>query len=128
MTATKDEVIVKKAAVELPCLLTDSEFRDRAKQLANVEADMGALDARHESMKQQIKQETAALESRRAELSGIVDRGSEFRMVAIEIRHNFATGRVLTTRLDTGEIYNDRPMTADERQRSLPLKSAESKH
>jgi len=74
---TPQEIVVRKTTLELPCLLTDSEFRDRAKALAKVESDMANLEARHESLKQTIKQETAALESKRADLSSVVDRGSD---------------------------------------------------
>ena len=47
--------------------------------------------------------------------------GYEYRDVDCEVEKNFRMGLVTTTRLDTGEIIEERAMTTEERQQALKL-------
>lgn len=113
--------LLKTMTESLDCKLTDSEFKERAEQLgAQLEDIRGAAD-RHASQKSAQKSEMAALEAKRDLLAMIVRRHAEERDVQVEVHADDAKGVVSYTRMDTGEVYHERPMSAAERQVELTV-------
>jgi len=107
--------------LHLPCKLTSSEFVERAQALAQTTADIASEESRADSLKKQLNAKMAELEAKRQALSAVVQRGEEFRDVACEYTRDFDAGVVYTLRKDTGEIMDERPMRAEERQTKAAL-------
>jgi hypothetical protein len=105
-----------KKTMTLPCRLTPEEFVARAHDLAKTTEDIGAEQARAESLKSQLKAALAELEARRSKLSAVVSRGEELRDVECEVVVDYEKGETYTVRQDTGEFFDRRPLRAEERQ------------
>ena len=77
-----------------------------------------------ERKKEVTSQLTADVEAHRTEVDRIgtmLANGYEYRPVECAETRDFTAARIRVTRMDTGEILEDRPMTAAERQRELAL-------
>ena len=68
--------------------------------------------------------EIELLEEVTARLGGSISSGSEEREVECELRKDYVHGNVTTVRSDTGEVVDERTMTADERQECMPFAPA----
>jgi hypothetical protein len=66
-----------------------------------------------------MKSAMAALEARRDALASQVRRREEHRQVEVEEVTDYAAGTFTRTRLDTGLVIFERPLTNDERQIAL---------
>jgi hypothetical protein len=65
------------------------------------------------------KQKTAT--GRIAQISEAIRNGYEFRDVPVETTSDYTAALVTKKRLDTGEVYEQRPFNSAERQASLPM-------
>ena len=102
----------------LPCRLTKDELADRIKQMGQVSAELNRLEAESSEQKAKLKELTACIkDSVRAqrELAGAVGAGEESRAVKCFAVADAASGRVVISRDDTGEVVEERAMTADEK-------------
>lgn len=66
-----------------------------------------------------MKASLSDIAGRRTMLAGLVSSGEEMRDVDCEDCFDYMTAKVSRARLDTGEIVLERPMTSEERQRSM---------
>jgi len=105
----------------LPCKLTQSEFTERARELAKTTADIAEEEARGDSLRTQLKASLAELESKRTRLSSVVSRGEEFREVKVTVVSDYDAGEIYTIRADTNETFDKRTMRAEERQVTATL-------
>lgn len=123
--AKDEDVKVTITTMQLPVKLDDEELLDRGQQLVkNMRRVAAAEDARENENKKR-KGEIALLEEITAKLSTTIAAGTEDRDVECEVRKDFRHGRVTTVRNDTGEIVDDRTMTAAERQETMRYPSDE---
>jgi hypothetical protein len=113
--------ILSRFQEHLACPLTDEEFADRAKALAETCQEIQAEESRAADIKAQLKARLTGLEARRNELSIVVGRREENRDVPVEMRADLDTGQALKVRTDTMKILSSRPLTDNERQQHLPL-------
>ncbi len=113
--------VLRREVRMLSCNLTQSELIDRGASLAATIEDLASEESRQESEKREMKARLARIESERSRLASVVSRRAELRDVQTEEIINFQSGRVETVRMDTGEIFHDRPIRDEERQEALPV-------
>ena len=121
--AAKDEGIKirKKSTQRIAVKLTDRELLDYGKALAQSENDIRSEREQQDAMRAGMKETLQRIESRRMMLAGLVSSGEEYREIDCDDVFDYDTGRVTRHRLDTGEVVIERPMTDEERQRSIAL-------
>ena len=100
----------------LKCILTNQEKltlgQDLAMQVSKLEDEEAALKDVSAQYKAKIQSAKAAISLSQK----VLNAGYEMRPVEIEILYDFVNGSVHKLRIDTGEIYDTRAMTADERE------------
>lgn len=115
-TKKDDGIKVSMATKRLPVKLEDDDLLTRGRQLVeNMRKTAQAEEAREVENKKR-KGDIALLEEATALISAIISTGMEERDVDCEVRKDFIHGKVTTVRLDTGEVVDERVMSADERQ------------
>ena len=111
--------LIRQDSARLKCLLTDTEKQARGKELAEAVLRKHELEQELDGIKKHYATDIKAQDAAIDRLQNIVNSGSEFREVAIIINHDYKDGVILSTRVDTGEIFDTRIMTSNERQMSL---------
>lgn len=109
---------------QLSVQLTDPEILAAAQELAAVMEEVDVLETREAERRQTFKASLAALDGRRRELGRKIARREEVRDVEVEVRVDWRKGLATETRVDTGEVIAERPVTAEERQARLPAAAA----
>jgi hypothetical protein len=104
----------------LPVRIDASEAEARAMQLAKIVHDHDALLERKREVNAQFREKISFFRERMKELSDSVDQCTELRPVACVERLNIRQNAVEKVRLDTGEVYDSRAATAEDRQEDLP--------
>lgn len=110
----------KREVRSLPCTLTEAEFLERSRGLANVTNDIATEEARQVEVKAEMKARLAVLTAQQAKLASAVSRGEEYRDVEVLVEFDENALLVRSVRSDTGALVDERPMTESERQRVLP--------
>jgi len=99
--------------------LSQKEIIEMADNLAQSLEDIDSLETELESIKSQFKSKLKELEGKSDGYRTKVRNKYEIRKVdCVEVLNNTA-GTALEVRMDTGEIINERILTADERQGRL---------
>ena len=111
--------LIRQDSARLKCLLTDTEKQARGKELAEAVLRKHELEQELDGIKKHYATDIKAQDAAIDRLQNIVNSGSEFREVAIIINHDYKDGVILSTRVDTGEVFDTRIMTSNERQMSL---------
>lgn len=111
--------VLKRGTETLPTELTKDELLAKAAELAEVHERLALEREAQKQTKADLKARLEELEQRRNELARVVQRKKEDRVVDIEIHANDGKGVVEYLRMDTGEVYTTRPLSADERQLSI---------
>jgi len=120
--ATETETITRF----LPVPLTPEEFTEKAQELVRIDNEIDDLDAAQKSAAKYTKEKIGGLLSDKRELQEAIKTKQERRPVDCVFEPDF-TARVLRlVRLDTGEIVEERTMTADELQGELRYPKADS--
>ncbi len=104
----------------LECELTQGEINDRARQVSALVEDYRKVE---EKKKDAVKEWTEEMKDIRAAMNRLsieANRGTEFRLVDVTHRPSFETRKMVTIRMDTGEIVEERPLTQDELQLTFP--------
>ncbi len=104
---------------QLPVKLTDAERMARALRAAELQAEYNLVELRKKETARELGLELKRLRERIEEAQQAVRTGEEPQSVQIEHRRNEERRTIETVRLDTGEIIDTRPMTAEERQGKL---------
>ena len=111
--------VLKREELSLPTDLTQDEFNLKARELAETHEALAREREAQKETKAQMKARVEELEQKRTELARIVKARKEDRLVDVEEHANDERGIVECVRMDTGEIYTQRPLAAGERQLTL---------
>lgn len=103
----------------LPVRLTEEDLLDFGLKLARIQAERAEHDKNVESAKRAFKAKEAELEAKREFLSTAIANGEVNKEVPVEHWADWSTNRAWTVRLDTGERYGERALSAEERQSML---------
>ncbi len=116
---TEEKKIVRKITKSLPVKLTDTEILQYGKDLARAYAEKARVEAELDAIKDDYKGKTSEQAAQIGKLSGRVHSGIETREVECEEVKNWNSMTVVTTRLDTFETIESRPMREDEKQMEI---------
>jgi len=111
--------LFRQDSARLKCLLTDTEKQARGKELAEAVLRKHELEQELDGIKKHYATDIKSQDASIDRLQNIVNSGAEFREVSIVINHDYKGGVILSTRIDTGEVFDTRIMTSNERQMSL---------
>ncbi len=112
-----EEVLIKEY---LKCLLTEKEKTELSAKIAKAISDRACAEAKLKEVSASIKAQIAQLDAEISEKALQINNGYEYRNVECRMDKDYRLGSVTITRLDTGEVIRERPMTAEERQMELP--------
>ena len=98
--------------------LTPAEFNAKAKELAEKQEELSLERESQKEQKTEMKRRVELIEQARAELSRVVRKGAEEREVQIEQHADDKRGVLQYVRMDTGEVFKERPLQDGERQLS----------
>ncbi len=112
-----EEVLVKEY---LKCQLTEKEKTELSSKIAKAISDRASAEGKLKEVSTSIKAQIAQLDAEISEKALQINNGYEYRNVECRMDKDYRLGSVTITRLDTGEVIRERPMTAEERQMELP--------
>ena len=112
-----EEVLIKEY---LKCHLTEKEKTELSAKIAKAISDRASAEAKLKEVSASIKAQIAQLDAEISEKALQINNGYEYRNVECRMDKDYRLGSVTITRLDTGEVIRERPMTAEERQMELP--------
>ena len=122
MSTTKEPEIERKDSVQrLQCVLTQSEILQYAKRMVGIRSSRLENEDQLDALKKEFNARIATLEAQESELALKIGTGKEWREVACTVTLDYASGDCYTVRDDTFEEIHRRPLTAEERQKKLPL-------
>lgn len=107
--------------MSLKCRLSDEEKIARGSELASTLGEIHDEESNQDMQKQAMKASMTALEAKRDSLRTIVSAGAEYRTVEVREYVELESNTFFRVRQDTGEVYDQRPLTEDERQVPMPL-------
>lgn len=123
---TMEDMIETKAATEtLKCILTDKEKLSKGRELADVISEKDSHESELEAVKKDFNGKIKTCESRIKSLTTHLSTGYEYRPVKVIIIFDYDVCEVRKIRDDTGEIFDKRTMSNEERQMALDLKDRE---
>jgi hypothetical protein len=105
---------------QLPVKLTDGELLSRGESLAIAELTASRLG----EVRARITADIKVQSEQRARYAAVIEAGSEARPVRCVWRADFELGTLELVRSDTGEVVEQAPLTAQDRQ--LPLTGIEA--
>lgn len=115
-TRTNQVMRHRNVVLELRCDLTLEEQRLKGVQLAEQEHQVAEIENKmklaNEIANKQIKDLTTALSKNTQEIR----QGWELRQVKCQMAYDYQRATVVTLRIDTGEVVDERAMNQDERQ------------
>lgn len=111
--------VLKREELSLPTELTQDEFNLKARELAETHEALAFEREGQKEAKAQMKARLEELEKKRTELARIVKTRKEDRLVEVQEHANDARSIVECVRMDTGEVYTQRPMAPGDRQLTL---------
>ena len=115
-TRTNQVMRHRNVVLELRCDLTLEEQRLKGVQLAEQEHQIAELENKmklsNEITKKQVKDITTALSKNTQEIR----QGWELRQVKCQMTYDYPRATVVTVRIDSGEVVDERAMNQDERQ------------
>jgi uncharacterized FlaG/YvyC family protein len=112
-----EEVLIKEY---LKCQLTEKEKTELSAKIAKAISDRASAEAKLKEVSASIKAQIAQLDAEISEKALQINNGYEYRNVECRMDKDYRLGSVTITRVDTGEVIRERPMTAEERQMELP--------
>jgi len=113
-TPINEEIAIER---ELPCKLTNDELRMRGDAMAEAEIAVDLLKDERRAVNKKILAQTDA----RNRLAHVIESELEPRMVVCKWIPSFEENAYRLVRQDTGEVVEQRPMSAADRQGSLPI-------
>ncbi len=116
-----NDIIEETCKKYLKYTFTEDEIKELGKSLAKVFSDHSEAEARLKSVSTQIKAEITALEGAMTLSSEKIRSGYEHRNIDCKKEFDYRLGTVTITRIDTGEVVEERPMDAEEKQRKFEL-------
>ncbi len=116
---TEKGVIRWKSSACLKHALTFSEKQALIEETAQAVQKKARLNDALKASAQEIKSRIAEQETVLNKNAALICQGYEMRETPIEIEMNYRIGKVIKYRLDTLDVIEDRPMTAEERQQQM---------
>lgn len=107
---------IRSETQQLKVKLRDYDLVVKARELAQVLEQLDEQGAHEALARAEWKQERARLEKRRSELAQVVREGHEVREIPVAIHADWQTMTAVEIRKDTGEVVNERALTAEERE------------
>ena len=104
----------------VPVKLNADEYRQRAQRYQGIDREIVAIDRAKAKVTSEFAAKKKALEAEKETLARIVETGEEERPVECREEKNPERGIIEFVRLDNGEIAGSRPMTAHEKQLTIP--------
>ena len=122
------EIEITKTKELLRCDLTPEEIKDYGDRLARKCSEIDEIEDQKKAIMSDLKSRIDSANTEKSSLARKIQNKYEFRDVPCEIRKDYGLKLVQSVRLDTGEVINERTMTADELQAGLfqPLQKGES--
>lgn len=114
---------IRRYIATLDCELSEKEILAYGREFASTTAAISTEEANQVSVKKEMASRLAGLAAKASEISAKVNRGKELREVQIQVTADFKNGTATEVRLDTGEVYRERPLRDDEKQPGLPTGS-----
>lgn len=108
----------------LKVALTPEEERFFGKESARYRQELALANDQLDEIKGQFKGKIEGYEKEQNRIMVLLNNGYEYRDVECEIIEDFKALTIQVTRLDTGEVVEDRPMNEAERQQNLPMEAA----
>lgn len=99
--------------------LTPEEAHGKATALVHVLNERNVVEAELGDIKAQFRDRLRRIADREKQLRRDVEDSSEDRSVRCSVERDYERGMVLTRRVDTGEIVEERPLEESERQLEL---------
>jgi hypothetical protein len=115
-------VSTKIITKSLKCLFSQEELDDLAHDMSVKLSEIYEIELEKKNVTSQLKAKMDNAESDLRLVKMNFDNGFEYRDIDCEVRMDFIAGMVVTTRIDTGEVIDNVPMTAAERQLELNVK------
>lgn len=115
----KLEPLVDHEQDNLRCELSNDELLELGKRQAQLLQDLKCIEDDAKSFQTETKNKVAVKEAEINKISEQIRNGYIFRFVQIERTTDYEFEKVTYKRLDTGEVYHERPLRADERQFAL---------
>ncbi|MEK6323584.1 MAG: hypothetical protein AABN33_18240 [Acidobacteriota bacterium] len=116
---------------ELPVRLLDSELKVKSDQLVQMLQDMQKVRAERELFLATAKEAKTVFNKREdeiykrvQELGGEIANRTERRQVECALHYHWDRGLVEIARTDSGEVVDQRSITAEERQQKMPFAGA----
>ena len=103
----------------LKVALTEDEIKAKALEHVNLTTEAERKEDAMKSAAKEAKEEIGGLVSQARTAGRIARNGYIFRDVPCERVKDFKAGRITITRLDTGEVYEDRAMSEHEKQMTI---------
>lgn len=100
-------------------VLSNEEKQNMGDELARGIQKIKELEDSLASVSSNLKASIKEQEATVNKLAGIIRSGYEYRDTPVEIEKDYKLGRIIKTRMDTKEIYEDRSMTEGEKQGKL---------
>lgn len=116
---------LRRITKQLPVALTEAEMVKLGQELAHETVEIDAKYAHKSEVAKEINALIEAHENEVKRLSALINAKAERRDVECLMRYDFTAMTVITTRLDTDEVIEERGMTDAEKQRGLYAHSDE---
>jgi peptidoglycan hydrolase CwlO-like protein len=101
---------------------TDAELRELSDTMARKIGEADAKDSERKEVASRFKADIDSLQNEIGDLATRVRSRYHYSKVKCLVVRDFKAKKVTYTRLDTGEVHRDRPMTVDELQTELKIK------
>ena len=115
-TRTNQVLRHRNVVLELRCDLTLEEQRLKGVQLAEQEHKIAELENKMKLSNQVIKEEIKEITTALSKNTQEIRQGWEFRQVKCQMTYDYSRATVVTVRIDSGEVVDERAMNQDERQ------------
>ncbi len=116
---------LRRITKQLPVALTDAELLKLGQDLAHETVEIDAKYAHKSEVAKEINALIEGHENEVKRIAALLNAKAERRDVECLMRYDFTTLQVVTTRLDTDEVIEERGMTDAEKQRGLLAHSDE---
>lgn len=100
--------------------LSPEELAERSQEAAELLGKRDSLEADYKAAASKGRIEVAGMDVKLRQLGGIIRDGKELRRVECRLEPDYRAGVMRTIRNDTGDVEDDRALTAEERQMEVP--------
>jgi hypothetical protein len=103
----------------LPCRLNELDLLERGRELSDTYDRYETIEAKKKAAAAEAKEELDSARDELKRLSRIIAKREEPRVVKCQWKSDFDGNRKICFRTDTGEVVEERALTASERQGQL---------